>query len=945
MAGAARHPVSLEISEKFPESFKDSGTRGYGPRMSASPPSPRDLPALVAARNFATWAPPGGAGKVVGPDEAARLAQATPPLLCHAPATALRLGVEMVGGYDVLELFAFARPAEFTLPTIRGLARTLGLPAEGEQTELLAGIAARLLDDIAANRDEHTDMTGIARVLQRAGWLWGPFVLGALNTHPLSEDTNAAVTGALAVWRDVPEWTESAPEPPPANDPVTPDEARERLAELLGDDSEIRAGQRDYAAAVASAFEPPPAPDTPNVVLAEAGTGTGKTLGYIAPASVWSEKNAGPVWISTYTRNLQQQIDQELGRLYPDPDTKARRVVIRKGRENYLCLLNLEDVAGRFTALQRRNAVGVGLTARWVQTTRDGDLGGDFPAWLVDLVGTGATLGLADRRGECIYSACSHYSRCFVEHSIRKARRARLVVANHALVMIQAVMGAGEESNLPTRYVFDEGHHVFDAADSAFAAHLSGREMAELRRWILGTEGGARRRTGGRARGLRERAEDLIAADDSEASEALFAALEAAQVLPAPGWINRLSGNTPEGASEAFLAECRLQVYARVPADHGPYSLETDVRPPAEKLPEAAEDLRAALVALATPMRRLCARLIRRLDEDANELESAERVRIEAVSRALQRRGEVLLGAWIDMLDAINAPASDAFVDWMEVERIDGREFDAGLFRHWVDPTIPFANVMEPVAHGMVVTSATLTDRSGDTEADWLTAEARTGASHLPLPAIRTRVESPFDYAAQTKVFIVTDVRRNDADQVAAAMRELFLASDGGALGLFTSIARLRQVHARMADALDAAGLPLYAQHVDQLNVATLIDIFRAEAKSCLLGTDAVRDGVDVPGRSLRLLVFDRVPWPRPTILHRARRDAFGGRNYDDMLARLRLSQAYGRLIRRRDDKGVFVILDSATPTRLLSAFPETVTPERVGLVGAIEAAEAFLRD
>jgi ATP-dependent DNA helicase DinG len=650
------------MSAKFPERFKDSGTRGYGPRMSTSPPSSHDLPALVAARNFATWAPPGGAGEVVGPDEAARLAQATPPLLCHAPATALRLGIEMIGGYDVLELFAFARPAEFTLPTIQGLARTLGLQAECEQTELLAGIAARLLDDIAANRDDHRDMTGIARALQRAGWLWGPFVLGALNTHPLSEDTNAAVTGALAVWRDVPEWTESAPEPPPANDPVTPDEARERLAELLGDDSESRAGQRDYAAAVASAFEPPPAPDTPNVVLAEAGTGTGKTLGYIAPASVWSEKNAGPVWISTYTRNLQQQIDQELDRLYPDPVTKARRVVIRKGRENYLCLLNLEDVAGRFTALQRRNAVGVGLTARWVQATRDGDLGGDFPAWLVDLVGTGATLGLADRRGECIYSACSHYSRCFVEHSIRKARRARLVVANHALVMIQAVMGAGEESNLPTRYVFDEGHHVFDAADSAFAAHLSGREMAELRRWILGTEGGARRRTGGRARGLRERAEDLIAPDETEATEALFTALEAAQVLPAPGWINRLSGNTPEGVSEAFLAECRLQVYARALADHGPYSLETDVRPPAENLPEAAEDLRAALVALATPMRRLCARLIRRLDVEADELESAERVRIEAVSRALQRRSEVLLGAWIDMLDAINAPASDAFV-------------------------------------------------------------------------------------------------------------------------------------------------------------------------------------------------------------------------------------------------------------------------------------------
>ncbi|MEP4887851.1 MAG: ATP-dependent DNA helicase, partial [Alphaproteobacteria bacterium] len=687
----------------------------------------------------------------------------------------------------------------------------------------------------------------------------------------------------------------------------------------------------------------------------------GKTLGYIAPASIWSGKNAGPVWISTYTRNLQQQIDQELSRLYPNPDEKARHVVIRKGRENYLCLLNLEDAAGRFTTLQRRNALGVALTARWVQATRDGDLGGDFPAWLVDLVGVAPTLGLSDRRGECIYSACSHYSRCFVEASVRKARKARLVVANHALVMIQAALGAGDGAgdgaNIPSRYVFDEGHHVFDAADSAFAAHLSGREMAELRRWLLGNEGSGRRRPGGRSRGLRERAEDLIAAEDSDAADALAAALDAAQILPAPGWLNRLSGAMTEGPAEAFLAEVREQVFARARASDGPYSLETEVRPPSDGMPDAALALREQLVALATPLRKLCTRLIQRLDADADELDSATRVRIEAVARALQRRAEMLIGAWIDMLDAINEPVSAAFVDWIEVERIDGRELDAGLYRHWVDPTMPFAEAMAPIAHGMVFTSATLTDRTGnaaaeiddnrDTNAapdtDWTSADARTGAVHFPSPAVHARVASPFDYAAQTKVFVVADVRRNDADQMAAAMRELFVASGGGGLGLFTSIARLRQVHARMADALDAAELPLYAQHVDSLNVATLIDIFRAETDACLLGTDAVRDGVDVPGRSLRMLAFDRIPWPRPTILHKARRDAFGGREHDDLLARLRLSQAYGRLIRRNGDRGVFVILDAATPTRLFGAFPEGVVPERVGLVDAIEATEEFL--
>lgn len=911
-----------------------------------------DLPALVAERSFATWREPDGARNALGAEEAVRRARAQPPVLCHGPATARRLGTDHIDGYDVLELFAFVRPAEFTLPTVRGLARTLGI-SEPEDADALIAIADRLLTDLSDDRQGYKDAAAIARALQHAGWLWAPLVLAALNTTAWPDNSDGRVAGALAVWREVPEWGETAPEPPPGNDPVSAEEAQNRLAFLIGSDAESREGQRDYAAATAGAFAPRTAEDSPNIVLAEAGTGTGKTLGYIAPASIWSEKNAGPVWISTYTRNLQQQIDQELGRLYPNPDEKARQVVIRKGRENYLCLLNLEDAAGRFTTLQRRNALGVALTARWVQATRDGDLGGDFPAWLVDLVGVPPTLGLSDRRGECIYSACSHYNRCFVEHSVRKARKARLVVANHALVMIQAALGdgGGDWANVPSRYVFDEGHHIFDAADSAFAAYLSGREMAELRRWLLGNEGSGRRRPGGRARGLRERAEDLIAADDTDAADALAAALEAAQILPAPGWLNRLSGAMTEGPAEAFLAEVREQVFARAKSGDGPYSLETEVRPPSDGMPDAAAALREHLVALATPLRKLCAQLIQRLDADADELDSATRVRIEAVARALQRRTEMLIGAWIDMLDAINEPVSSAFVDWIEVERIDGRELDAGLYRHWVDPTEPFAQAMAPIAHGMVITSATLTDRTRDADpdtpdeatTDWASADARTGAVHFLLPALHTRVASPFDYAEQTRVFVVTDVRRNDTDQMAAAMRELFIASGGGGLGLFTSIARLRQVHTRIADALCAAGLPLYAQHVDSLNVATLIDIFRAETDACLLGTDAVRDGVDVPGRSLRMLAFDRIPWPRPTILHRARREAFGGRDHDDLIARLRLSQAYGRLIRRKGDKGVFTILDAATPTRLFGAFPDGVVPERVGLVDAIEATEDFL--
>jgi hypothetical protein len=103
------------------------------------------------------------------------------------------------------------------------------------------------------------------------------------------------------------------------------------------------------------------------LVLAEAGTGTGKTLGYVAPASLWAERNGAPVWISTFTRNLQRQIDQETARLFPDAEERRRRVVLRKGRENYLCLLNLEDALG-FSAM--RGGFGAG-----------GALGGGDAGW------------------------------------------------------------------------------------------------------------------------------------------------------------------------------------------------------------------------------------------------------------------------------------------------------------------------------------------------------------------------------------------------------------------------------------------------------------------------------------------------------------------------------------------------------------------------------------
>ncbi|MGE0724355.1 MAG: ATP-dependent DNA helicase [Alphaproteobacteria bacterium] len=894
-----------------------------------------DAPALVVGLREAVWQAPDGQPELLDIAGARARIEAAAPLVIHGRATARRLGLESFPAFDLLELYAFVHPATFCVPTARGLAVALDLdPPEDRMAAaaLLPRIAATLLGDLARGGD--AGARAIARAMGRGGWIWAPAVLAALG---VAEEPDRATVAGLEVWRGLGEWSEHAPEPPAGGRPVSEDEARARLALLLGEGAERRPQQADYAAAVSRAFLPREREGEPNVVLAEAGTGVGKTLGYLAPASVWAEKNEGAVWISTYTRNLQRQIDDELDRLHPDPVDKARRIVVRKGRENYLCLLNFEEsVAG--ARGRPADAIALGLMARWAGASRDGDMvGGDFPSWLSQLVGRGRTLGLADRRGECVYSACAHYHKCFIEKSVRRARRAEIVIANHALVMIQAALGGMDDTQLPTRIVFDEGHHVFEAADGAFAAHLSGQETAELRRWLLGAESGR-----GRARGLKRRVEELIAGDET-AVAALDEVLAAAGALTGEGWTGRLAAGQPKGPAEAFLALVRQQVYARAQDRDNPYNLECEARPPVDGLVAAAERLEAALDRLARPMQTLTRRLARIRDDGADDLDTATRVRIEAAIRGLTRRAEHEVKAWQAMLRGLPKETPPDHVDWLAVERMDGHDQDVGMFRHWIDPTRPFAAAVLSPAHGAVVTSATLTDGAGDADAAWATAEQRTGTRHLTKPAEWAQVPSPFDYARQTRVVVVTDVGRQDMDQIASAYRALFLASGGGALGLFTAISRLRAVHQRIAPALDAAGLTLLAQHVDGLDTTTLVDIFRAEEESCLLGTDAVRDGVDVPGRSLRLIVFDRVPWPRPDILHKARRGHFGGQAYDDRLTRFRLRQAFGRLVRRADDSGVFVLLDRAFPSRLHGAFPEGVQVERIGLADAVAVVREFL--
>ncbi|AIT78812.1 ATP-dependent DNA helicase [Novosphingobium pentaromativorans] len=884
--------------------------------MSALP-----LPALHASHG-GSWLRDGNAAtRTVSKGEAMMAAADTPLLILNAPLLATRLGYPDLSGLDLLELFAFVHPARFVVPTPKGLAHALDLTepdGEPDVPRLLQEAAGRLLETCESpDWQEREGAWTSLQSLVRMRWPWAT-LLGTRIAKPQRAER--------WLFSRLPEWEETADQPQPRQVELSEADVLQQLQTLTGAKAEQREGQRAYAAQSAAAFSPRKASGQPNVLLAQAGTGIGKTLGYLAPASLWSALSGGTVWVSTYTKALQRQLRQESRRAWPErrPDG-SQPVVVRKGRENYLCLLNLEDaLQGGFAG---RAAILAQLVARWAAYTRDGDMiGGDLPGWLGTLFRQRGITALTDRRGECVYAGCPHYRKCFIERASRASAQADLVIGNHALVMVNAARGRDHAAR-PTRIVFDEGHHVFDAADSTFAAALSGSETIELRRWVIGPEKASR----GRRRGLSARLADIVSYDEAGA-KAIAAARAAAEALPGDGWMQRINEGAPSGPLEDLLASVRATVYARDESggQEAGYGLETEAAGLDGTFIEVSQAAREALADLRQPLMRLGMRLEALLEDPPDWLDGQGRARIEGARHSLSWRID-LLSAWEALLERLGGPADPEYVDWLAVDRSEAREFDIGIHRHWLDPMKPFAKVVLEPAHGVVMTSATL--RDGE---DWGKAVARSGVEHIGVTPRLSTHSSPFDYAKQAEVLIVTDVPRGDIPALAAAYARLIEASHGGALGLFTAIRRLRAVHGRIADRLARTGLPLYAQHVDPIDTGTLVDIFRDDPAASLLGTDALRDGVDVPGDSLRLVVMEQVPWPRPTILHRARRLAGGGGSYDDGIIRARLAQAFGRLIRSRDDRGHFVVLSAAFPSRLLSAFPEGTPVLRLSLEEAL---------
>ncbi len=230
------------------------------------------------------------------------------------------------------------------------------------------------------------------------------------------------------------------------------------------------------------------------------------------------------------------------------------------------------------------------------------------------------------------------------------------------------VNAARAREDAPGRILFDEGHHLFDAADSTFAVAFGGQEAIELRRWIVGPEGRSR----GRRRGLAARLMDVASYDD-EGARALDSAIEAAKALPSDGWLQRMVEGSPFGPVEALLERgARHGLRARQGA--GGRLRDRDRARRARRRARVERGGRGERSKPAEAARGAPRRLEAVLEDAPDWLDAQARARVEGAIRGLSWRRETL-AAWIALLGRIGGEADPEFVDWLAVERVDGREY------------------------------------------------------------------------------------------------------------------------------------------------------------------------------------------------------------------------------------------------------------------------------
>ena len=680
------------------------------------------------------------------------------------------------------------------------------------------------------------------------------------------------------------------------------------LSRALGSDFESRPEQVRMAEAVLRAME------GRSHLLVEAGTGVGKSFAYLVPAIVRATRFNETVVVATNTISLQEQLVQKdiplLTRaLGLDEEGKGEgasrplKAVLVKGRGNYVSIRRLKLASQRQDRLLGDPAArrSLHVIEEWAYATRDGTL-----ATLPALERAGVWDKVQSDSGNCMGRKCPHFGECFYQNARKELDGANLLVCNHALYFSDLALRAQDVGFLPEyqHVILDEAHNAEDVASEHFGVSLSEGRVAHL----------------------------LSTLYQGRSGKGYLAqlGLMAGDVGPVEGAIRLVdqAGSATRAFFDDLLKLCeRGGDWAR-----------------RELAGRRLREPGAVANVLTPAMRELSLRL-----KALKELAKVEADKFELNSFA--QRAEMIAGD----AETLVAQTLPGYVYWVDVGGVeDGRALDARGPR----VTMACAHIevgpllKERLFAGktsVVLTSATLATRraeegeSGESPQDaFAHAMGRLGCAG----ADTLQLGSPFNYSRQVEFIVDRGVdnpqrgapRGGYAVQLAERILHHVQATRGGAFVLFTSFATLNAVASQLAGPLAELGMPLLAQGRDGPR-GLILERFRENDRSVLLGAASFWQGVDVRGRGLRNVIITKLPFEPPdrplTEARGERIEARGGDAFaEDSLPRavIRFKQGFGRLIRSASDHGRVVVLDgrivaSRYGRAFLRALPEGVQP------------------
>ncbi len=647
---------------------------------------------------------------------------------------------------------------------------------------------------------------------------------------------------------------------------------------------EERPGQFEMMRAIVRAY------NAREHLMVEAGTGVGKSLAYLLPSIQWAWTNDTPVVISTATRNLQSQlISSDIPKAITILGEHAGefKVALLKGRTNYVCLRMVNEffAAGEWTMTAEEQAE-LPHFIDWLTTTPDGDLDryDGFPHTLLTCPGE-----------ECGRRKCPFYTRCFVYRARKAAAEAHLVVANHALVLTDAISQGGI---LPAygRLVLDEAHNLEDIATEYLSYEFSVPALQRLLKRLM--------------RLLK--------------MEELAVPHQCARILDAAEDVMLIAEKLLKPAKDAEVLRYRVQEGGRAFSVQGLFQFYDTA-----EWNEA--DLRKAQTRLDNEMASLVTQLHTTRDALEDAAQNGSFVRGSEIAARLNGFADMLV-AFANELNFVLKGARETHAYWVERVHPEKRAPYCRLVAAPLSVADALHALLYDTKDSVVLSSATL--RVGN---DFKYRTRRLGcrmAGSQEEGRFRALVAtSPFNYFKQALVLAPDCLPDPAVDPVQYAaglaifLKDLFKVTRGRALVLFTSYEMMREVAAHIRYELAESNIALIVQGEglsrESMTEALKTSHTRAVSGTVLFGAQSFWEGVDIAGEALSCVVIARLPFAMvgdPIVEARSEKLAREGgnpfRDYALPEAVIKFRQGFGRLVRSKRDRGVVVITDPRIVTK-----------------------------